>query len=158
MFFQPTKGQKKINSFFMNELERQPHFESGPEIMKLPEISVAKERGEILLSILFKGYDSDWGGHKHGLSAEVETFFEQHPLSEKTVKFLQELKESKDDSANEEMLYEIALTLDNPERMGAVVEFVSKYKFLTRDLQELQKGLLAELRALEALLPLEVLQ
>ncbi len=137
----------------MNELERQPHFEAGPEIMKLPEISVAEENGEILLSVLFKGYDPSWGGHEHALVAEVENFFEQHPLDEKTIKFLQGLKESKDDSANEEMLYEIALTLDNPERMDAVVEFVSKYKFLTRNLQELQEELLVELRNLEALLP-----
>lgn len=137
----------------MNELERQPHFEAGPETMKLPEISVAEENGEILLSVLFKGYDPSWGGHKHALVAEVENFFEQHPLSEKTINFLQGLKESEDDSANEEMLYEIALTLDNPERMDAVFEFVSKYKFLTRNLHELQKELLAELRNLEALLP-----
>lgn len=137
----------------MNEFEKQLSVEANSEIMKLPEISVAEEDGEILLSILFKGYDPDWGGHKHALVVEVKNFFEKHPLSEKTIKFLQTLKESNDDSANEEMLYEIALTLDNPERMEAVVEFVARYKFLTRNLHELRDELLAELRNLETSLP-----
>jgi len=59
----------------MNPIERQPQFETGPEIMKLPEISIREERGATLLSILFRGYKRDWGSHEHELSQKVDEFF-----------------------------------------------------------------------------------
>ena len=49
----------------MNPMERQPQFEPNLEVMKLPEINVKEERGATLLSVLLKGYNSDWGENEH---------------------------------------------------------------------------------------------
>lgn len=140
----------------MNEFEGQPKVEAGPEVMKLPEIKVAGEKGEVLLSILFKGYNSEWGGHEHELVRETEKFFEQNPLSDGSLEFLQEIKALEDGGVDEEVLYEIALTLNNPERVGAVVDFISKYKYPMPDFHRLREKLIIALTELELSLPADL--
>jgi hypothetical protein len=140
----------------MNEIERQPKIETGSEIMKLPEISIKEEKGEVLLSILFKGYDSSWGGHQHELVGEVEKFFEKNPLSEESLGFLREIKALEEGGIDEEVLYEIALTLNDSERVLAVVDFIEKYKYPVQDFQGLRERLIIVLTELELSLPADL--
>jgi len=137
----------------MNSLEKPPQFKTGPEVMKLPEIRAQEEKGATLLSVLLKAYNSDWGGHEHELSNEVEKFFEQNPLDEKSTKFLEEIKALEDDGVDEEALYNIALTYGHPEREEELFDFIRKHKDYIDDLQQLKDNLTSMLQQLEDVLP-----
>lgn len=140
----------------MNSIEKPPQFETGPEVMKLPEFDIREEKGATLLSVLLKGYDSDWGGHDHKLSDGVEKFFEQNPLDEKSIKFLEEIRALQDGGTDEEVLYNIALTYGHPERQEELFDFIKKHKDYIDNPQELHDNLLDILKQLENNLPSEL--
>jgi len=140
----------------MNLIEKPPQFEIGQEVMRLPEFDVREEKGATLLSILLKGHNSDWGGHDHQLSSEVEKFFEQNPLNEKSIKFLEEIRALKDGGVDEEALYNIALTYGHPEREEELFDFISKHKDYIKDPQKIRSDLIATLKQLEDVLPSEL--
>ncbi len=127
--------------------------EAALEIMKLPEIIVGYERSEILLSILFKGYDNDWGGHKHELVSEVDDFFVENPLDKTGIDFLRQIGALNDDGVDEEALYEMALTMDHPERIIMVNEFILKNKDYIQNPENVREKLIEELHKLDASLP-----
>lgn len=137
-------------------MEKPPQFETGPEVMKLPEFDVREEKGATLLSILLKGRDSDWGGNDHQLSSEVEIFFEQNPLNEKSIKFLEEIRALEDGGVDEEVLYNIALTYEHPEREEELFDFISKNKDYIKDPKKLRSDIIATLKQLEDILPSEL--
>ena len=136
-------------------MEKPRQFEAGPEVMELPEINVREEKGTTLLSVLLKGYDSDWGGHDHQLSREVEKLFEQNPLDEKSTKFLEEIRALQDEGTDEEVLYNIALTYEHPERQEELFDFIKKHKDYINNPQEIHDNLLDILKQLENNLPSE---
>ena len=140
----------------MNLIEKPPQFETGPEVMKLPEFDVREEKGATLLSFLLKGHDSDWGGHDHQLSSKVEKFFEQNPLDEKSIKFLEEIRALEDGGVDEEALCNIALTYGHPEREEELFDFINKHKDYIKDPQKLRSDLIATLKQLEDVLPSEL--
>jgi hypothetical protein len=138
-------------------LEKPPQFEIGPEVMKLPEINVREEKGATLLSILLKGHNPNWGGHDNKLSDDVEKFFEQNPLDEKSIKFLEDIKALEDGGVDEEALYNIALTYEHPEREEELFDFISKHKNYIKDPQELRNEVITALQQLESILPSELI-
>lgn len=117
----------------MNLSEKLLQFETNLEAMKLPNFYIQEERGVTLVSILLKAYNSNWGGHENELSNEVEKFFKQNPLDEKSIKFLEE----KD--IDEEMLYNIALTYGHPEREEELFDFIRKNKDYREDLKKIKR-------------------
>lgn len=140
----------------MNSIEKPSQFEKSPEVMMLPEFDVCEDKGATLLSILLKGYDSDWGGHYHQLSIEVEKYFKQNHLDEKSVKFLDEIRALEDGGVDEEVLYNIALTYEHPEREEELFDFISKHKDYIKDPQKLRSDLITALKQLEDVLPSEL--
>jgi hypothetical protein len=134
-------------------MEKPPQFESSPSGMKLPEINVRKEEGATLLSILLRGYNSNWGSHEHELSNEVDKFFEQNPLDEKSIKFLEEIKALKEGGTDEEALYNIALTYEHPEREVELFDFIKKNKDYIEDPIKLREDLIGTLQRIERVLP-----
>jgi len=136
----------------MNMNEEQPNFESSSETMKLPEIMVGQERGVNLLSLLLKGYDVDWGGQVD-IAKEVEVFFQKNPLNKEAAEFLKEIRALKNDGIHEDVLYHLALTMDNPKRIDAVVDFIKKYKNNAGDLQKLRDRFITILNEVDESLP-----
>jgi len=141
----------------MKEFEKLLYFESAREVMNPPDISFEKEQGEILLSILLKAYDPDWGGHEHPLSGEVEKYFNQCPLNGKTINFLSDLKVLEDGGVDEEALYNIALTMNKPERIDSAANFISKHKDYIQNFYYLREKFLVILTELEKSLPSELI-
>ncbi len=140
----------------MNSIEKPPQFETGPEVMKLPEFDVREEKGATLLSFLLKGHDSDWGGHEHQLSSEVEKFFEQNPLDKKSINFLEDIKALEDGGVDEEILYNTAIKYEHPKREKELFDFINKHKNYIKDPQKLQSDLVTILKQLENDFPNEL--
>ena len=140
----------------MSSIEKLPQSEVNPEIMKLPEINVYEEKGIMLLSVLLKGYNSSWGGYDHQLSREVEIFFEQNHLDEKSIKFLKEIRALQSGGTDEEVLYNIAITYEHPERREELFEFIKKHKDYINNFQWFYDNLLGILKQLENRLPSEL--
>jgi len=128
-------------------------FKTTQEVMNLPEIEIKEERGSTLLSILLKGYNPEWGGHEHELSKEVETFFEQNPLDKKSVNSLNEINALKEEGTDAEVLYNIALTYNHPERIDNLIDFIAKHKDYITDPQDLREQIVSMLNKIESLLP-----
>jgi len=118
--------------------------------MKLPEIKIKEERGSTLLSVLLKGYNSEWGGHAHELNKDVEAFFKQNPLSEKSILFLNKIKALQRDGTDQEALYNIALTYNHPERVNDLINFLTKHKDYIAEPHHVREQLMLVLGELES--------
>ncbi|MBL7021866.1 hypothetical protein ISR92_00860 [Patescibacteria group bacterium] len=140
----------------MNNIENPNSVEQSPEVMKLPEIEVQEKKGPMLLSILLRGYDHDFGGHQHELSQEVDNFFKQNPLNEETINFLKEIRAIESNGIDGETLFNMALTRETNET-ETLSKFVSEYKNPIQNLQEIRDKLIEALNNLETSLPSELM-
>lgn len=140
----------------MNNIEKQIPLENNVETLKLPGIRVQEEKGATLLSVLLRGYKPDWGSQEHELSRDVDEFFEQNPLDEKSIQFLERKKALDNNGVDEEVLYNIAMTHDRPERIESLFEFISKYKDYIDSPQELRESVTEILSTLDYSLPEEL--
>lgn len=137
----------------MNAIEKQLGLENDNEVMKLPEVVVKEESGPMFLSILLRGYNPSFGGNDHELSGEINEYFIQYQLNEDSIKFLSEIKALEEDGVDEEVLFNMALTYKNEDRIEDLFKFISKYKKSVKNPEEIRKKLLEIIRDMDEGLP-----
>ncbi len=144
----------------MRSPENIPSFETSPEIMELPEVEVKEERGPLLLSLLLKGYDSEWreaGPNRRCSKNEIEEktykFFKKEPLDNGSKKFLEGIGALEEGGVDDETLYKIALTYGRPERVDHIFDLIEKHKKHIKEPLKIRDGLVEELEKMESSLP-----
>lgn len=142
----------------MKSPEQQIPFENTAETIKMPEIRVQEEKGLTLLVILLRGYNNDFGSHDHDLSRQVDEYFEQNPLNEKSIQFLKEIKALESDGIDGETLFNISLTYENESRVEVLFEFIAKHKKYIKNSEELRNNLLIVIDNLKNNLPKSLAQ
>ncbi len=101
------------------------------EVMSTPEIVVQEEKGLQLFSLLQKARNSDWGKKNGSLVEKTTQYFKDNPVDPEILKTLDELYEQ---GADEESLYNAALTYQHPERgIDQILEMAAKYKPWLKD-------------------------
>lgn len=115
------------------------------EIMKVPEICVAKEDGAQLLSVILKIKNKDWGASNSEITDEIEKYFQENPLNLSISNFFDEIKASQDNGIDEETLYILALTKEHEERDSGAFSVIEKYKPNIKEPYQLQQKLFASL-------------
>jgi hypothetical protein len=95
------------------------------EVMPTPEIAVQEERGAQLFSLLLKAENPEWGETETPLAQEVTDYFEEHPVPSDILDAIRSFHEQ---GADEETLYNLALTYQRPERADHVLAMAAKYK------------------------------
>ena len=138
----------------MNSEKFEPKFEKLPEetkkgaeeekrveIMNAPEIVVQSEKGTHLLSIMLKGYNPEWGNCDSELAKSTEQHFKEHPISTEIKNTIEELTK---EGVDEESLYYLSLTYQNPERKRYVFDMLEKHKGIERVKAEESQRKLAE--------------
>jgi len=124
-------------------METEPKIEKTEtrEVMKVPEIEIESEKGLFLLSVLLKGYSSEWGSQdkKCALVKEVEEYFKQNPLDAESVDYLKSIGALEHDGIDEESLFVLSAMYGHPEREP---EDLEKYKEIDKArAEELKNGL-----------------
>lgn len=123
------------------------------DVLNSPEIEIKYEKGEMLLSLLLRGYKRDFGVREHELSIAVDRFFKENPLEEETVEFLKENKVLEDDGTDSETLFNMALTYENEDRKKALSEILVMHKKHIHEPEKLREKLMRVLADLENKLP-----
>ncbi|MFH1048841.1 MAG: hypothetical protein V1732_04215 [Patescibacteria group bacterium] len=82
-----------------------------------PEIIIKSEKGINLMSFMLKGYDPKWGDNNHELSKATNKYFRNNPLGGEIRKTLDNLNVLNKDGINQEILFNIALSYQNPKRL-----------------------------------------
>lgn len=136
-----------------NNFEKLAIPETKKEVMSLPEISVREEKSSLLLSLLFRGYDPNFGSHDHELSKLVDEYFKQTPLAEESVKFLEGIKALESGGTDGEALFNMALTRGHEERLKPLYEFIVENKGYIQDPQTIRTRLVEQIDNLEKALP-----
>lgn len=95
------------------------------EVLPTPEILVQEERGAQLFSLLLKAHNPAWGETRTPLAREVVEYFAEHPVPSMVTDALRQCYEQ---GADEETLYNLALTYQHPERAEHVLAMAAKYK------------------------------
>lgn len=121
-------------------------FEQGPEQrqMEMPALEIREEKGISLLSAMLKGHNADWGEQESELAIQAKTFFQQHPLNQEMADFLSNVQ------ADEETLYNIALTYGNEQRNSDLFEFLAKNKGDVEEPEKLRSELIELLTKFDA--------
>lgn len=121
--------------------------EKRGEIMNVPEIIIQPEKGTHLLSIILKGCNPEWGNYDSESAKLTEQHFSGHPLNADIRKTIEELIE---EGVDEESLYNLSLTYQNPERTGYVFDMLEKHKGIEKlKAEELQRKLIEVLGILD---------
>ena len=114
-------------------LEKQ---DSSLEVMKMPEIVVREERGAQLFSLLLKAENPEWGETETPLAKETAEHFRDNPIDPEILKTIKDLHR---EGADEETLYNLALTYQNQERAEKILEMATKYKPHIKNPQEIYR-------------------
>ncbi len=130
-----TAVYKKVFNFEIMNLEHEINFEgitgneakkeireTKGELMPAPEIIIESEKGINLMSFMLKGYNPEWGDNDHELSKATNEYFKNNPLSDEIKKSLDDLKALKKDGIDQEILFNISLSYQNPERFKETSE------------------------------------
>ncbi len=150
----------KIIFYMMNPERFEPKFERLPEkiekgveeekrveTMNVPEIVVQPEKGTHLLSIILKGHNPEWGNCDSELAKLTEQHFSEHPLNTDIKNTIEKLTK---EGVDEESLYNLSLTYQNPERAGYVFDMLEKHKGIRRmGAEESQRKLVGVLEILD---------
>ena len=118
----------------------------GFEVMSDPEISVQREDGLFLTSLMLKSLNPGWGSDEHELAKETTEYFSKNPIDRNIVNFFGEIGALKDGDVDEESLYILSLTLDHPEREEAAIATLEKYKPWIQDPRGLHTRFMSVLR------------
>jgi hypothetical protein len=95
------------------------------EVMKTPEIVAQEERGALLMSLLLKAVDPEWGETETLLAKEVASYFKTHPVPTEIMSVVRDFQRQ---NIDEETLYNLALTYQHPERAEHVLAMTTKHK------------------------------
>ena len=115
--------------------------------MNVPEIVVQPEKGTHLLSIILKGHNPEWGNCDSELAKLTEQHFSEHPLNTDIKNTIEKLTK---EGVDEESLYNLSLTYQNPERAGHVFDMLEKHKGVKRiEAEESQRKLIEALGILD---------
>ncbi len=120
--------------------------ETSFEVMRIPEIIVQEERGAQLFSLLLKAQNPEWGETETSLAKEATEYFHDNPLDPEIVEAIDDFYEQ---DVDEETLYNLALTYQNPERAEKVLEMAEKYKPHVKNPQEVHQNLLEILESFD---------
>jgi hypothetical protein len=128
----PFENESKFKISSEDSLEQ---VEAGnkEEIMETPEIIIQPEKGSYLMSLAIKGYDLGWGNNDSELTKLTERHFRKHPLDEVVKEKMDKLKS---EGVDEETMYNLAITYQNPERTGYVFDMMEKHKNIPREKAE----------------------
>jgi len=105
----PDKIEKK-------EVGRENSETKENKLMSTPKIVIEPEKGINLMSFMLKGYNPEWGDNDHELSKVTNKYFENNPLSDEIRKSLDDLKALQKNGLDQEVLFNMALTYEHPER------------------------------------------
>lgn len=100
----------------------------GFEVMSDPEISVRREDGLFLTSLILKSLSPSWGSDEYELAKETNEHFEKKTIDQGISDFFGEIGALKDGGVDEESLLILSLTFDHPEREEAAIATLEKYK------------------------------
>ena len=135
---------KNFESKIDNKPERSA--ERKFEVMETPEIVVQEERGAQLFSLLLKAENPEWGETETPLAQEVADYFEEHPIP---FTILDTIRSFHEQGADEETLYNMALTYQHPERAEYVLAMAAKYKPHVTNPEEAHRKFLEMLEAFD---------
>ncbi len=142
MFFKQPKFEN-----LSGEIEKGMEGKKRAEIMNVPEIIVQPEKGTQLLSIILKGHNPEWGNCDSESAKLTEQHFSEHPLNIDIKDTIEELTK---EGVDEESLYSLSLTYQNPERVGYVFDILKKHKGIERvRAEESQRKLIEVLEILD---------
>ncbi len=129
--------------------------ETVSEVLKTPEIEFKEEKGITLLSLLLKGYNSEWGAEesKNEVTEKVSDYFKKNSLNEESEEFLQKIKALENGGVDQETLYNIALIYNKPERKEDLLEFIQKHKDDLSDPEKTTDELIKILNRVDKSLP-----
>ena len=116
------------------------------EIMNVPKIVIQEERGAQLFSLLLKAENKKWGEKETLLAKEATEYFENNPLSPDILKTIHEFHNQ---GVDEEILYNLALTYQHPERAEKIFEMAEKYKPHVKNPQEVYQKFLVILESFD---------
>ncbi len=126
-----------------DEQEKQ---KTGFEVLTTPEIIVQEEKGAQLLSLLLKAENLEWGETETPLAQATTEYFKDNQVDSE---ILNTIKNFYKEGVDEETLYNLALTYECPERAGAVLEMMAKYKPHVKNPQEVYQKVLAALEGFD---------
>lgn len=124
----PEKFEPKFEKL-PKKIEKEMEEEKTVETMNVPEIVVQPEKGTYLLSIILKGNNPEWGNRDSELAKLTEQHFSEHPLNIDIKNAIEKLTK---EGVDEESLYNLSLTYQNPERAGYVFNMLEKHKGIER--------------------------
>ena len=120
------------------------------EVMKTPEILIAREHGLELTSVLLKVRDSRYGDNESELSREIVEHFIQNEVAQDLSINSDEIFTSiKAPGVDEESLYMLSLLYEHPERTDDIFETIKEHKNI--DLLEIARIQAIFFRTLDAL-------
>jgi len=131
------------------------HEKKSGEKMSMPELIIGIEKGEKLLSIALKGINPEWGEQDHPLAKQINQFFKENPVVASQISDLfNNINSLQQNGFDEETLYILSLTYNNPERMEDSFVELEKYKEIEKPLaRNLREKLMNALDTLNSLLP-----
>lgn len=113
------------------------------EVLITPEIIVQEERGAQLLSLLLKAESQGWGETETPLAKETTEYFKDNQVDSG---ILNTIKNFYKEGVDEEILYNLALTYQRPERAEKVLKMMEKYKPHVKNPQEVYQKVLTTLK------------
>ncbi len=117
---------------------------SRTEIMKVPEICVAKEDDAQLLSVILKIKNKEWGANNE-IADEIKEYFQKNSLDSNVSSFFDEIKNLEPGEVDEETLYILALTKEHEERDSGAFSVIEKHKPNIKEPYQLQQKLFTSL-------------
>jgi len=114
------------------------------EIMKFPEICIAKEDGAQLLSVILKIKNKEWGANNE-IADEIKEYFQKNSLDSNVSSFFDDVKNLEPGEVDEETLYILALTKEHEERDSGAFSVIERYKPNIKEPYQLQQKLFASL-------------
>lgn len=109
----------------------------------LPSIRVSEERSTLILSILLKSLNPNWGNRNYPIARMISDYFQFIPLNPNSATVIAKFQQAK---FSENDLYQLSLTLNHSERNQFVTELLMRRTRLPLEtIRQLQEELLTEL-------------
>lgn len=130
--------------FYMENIWLKKEQTPKTEIMKFPEICIAKEDAAQLLSVILKIKNKEWGANNE-IADEIKEYFQKNSLDSNVSSFFDDVKNLEPGEVDEETLYILALTKEHEERDSGAFSVIERYKPNIKEPYQLQQKLFASL-------------